>query len=121
MRPQGSTSDTVDRLFAVLDDHRYVIYLGGLSAVVLSRALGPAWVRTPVFVVALTLMCTAYLAELDRRSTGVEAVTFVVAIAVVGIAVGAFVVAEVSPVGGFLFIAGGVLFFRAATRRSQHD
>jgi hypothetical protein len=108
---------TVGHLFTALEARRYTIYLGGLGAVVLTRALGPAWARTPVFVLALTVMCTTYLAELRGRAAGVEATTLVVALAVGGIAVGAFVVAEVNAVAGLLFVLGGIFFFRAATRQ----
>lgn len=111
----ADTSGTVERLFASLAARRYLIYLGGLGVVVLARAFAPTWTRTPVFVLALTLMCTTYLAELHARAEA-EPRTVVVALAVAGVAVGAFVAAEVNPVGGFLFVLGGLLFFRAATR-----
>ncbi|WP_162562461.1 hypothetical protein [Salinigranum rubrum] len=113
---EDRAAGTVERLFASLAARRYPIYLGGLGVVVLVRAFAPTWTRTPVFVLALTLMCTTYLAELHGRAE-TETRTLVVALAVAGVAVGAFVVAEVNPVGGFLFVLGGLFFFRAATRR----
>jgi hypothetical protein len=111
----------VRRLFAALEPRRYLIYLGGLGAVILSRALGPTWLRTPVFVLALTVMCTTYLAELHDGDEAVETTTLVLGLAVVGIAVGAFVASEVNPIAGFLFVAGGILFFRAATRGAPDE
>lgn len=119
--PAATGRDAVGHLFAALAARRYYIYLGGLGAVVLTRALAPAWTRTPVFVLALTVMCTTYLAELHDRTAGVEVTTLVVALAVGGIAVGAFIVAEVNAVAGLLFVLGGLFFFRAATRQNQHE
>jgi hypothetical protein len=105
---------TVRRTLAALRRWRYAVYLGGLVVVGLAVTVGPPWARTPAVVAALTAMCTTYLAELAGHARAVRAETAVTAVAVAGIAVGAYVLVEVSRVGGALFVLGGVLFFRAA-------
>jgi hypothetical protein len=110
----GTGVRLVRRTFRTLRDHKYAVYLGGLVAVALASVLVPTWARTPLVVAALTLMCTTYLAELHGRAAAVRAETVVVAAAVAGVAVGSYVLVEVSRVGGVLFVLGGILFFRAA-------
>jgi hypothetical protein len=108
------TEGVVDRTFATLRSLKYVVYLGGLGVVALASTVGPPAARTPLVVAALIVMCTTYLAELHGRAGAVRAETVATAVAVAGVAVGAYVLVEVSRVGGLLFLLGGVLFFRAA-------
>jgi hypothetical protein len=109
------------RTFAALRAHRYAVYLGGLVTVGLASWVAPAWARTPAVVVALTVMCTTYLAELHGRAPAVRAEGVVVTVAVGGVAVGAYLLTAVNRVGGVLFVLGGVLFFRAAIGAEDGD
>jgi hypothetical protein len=108
------TTALVRRSFAALRTHRYVIYVGGVALIGLTSVVGPVWSRTPLTVVALAVICTTYLAELHGRAETVRAESLVAAVAVAGVAGGAYLLVEVSRLGGALFVAGGILFFRAA-------
>lgn len=118
---EGAVGRRVGRLFATLRTHRYPLYAGCLAIVALASTVAPHWARSPLVACALTLMGVTYLAELHGRAEAIRAETAIIAVAVLGIAVGAFVVVEVSSVGGVLFILGGLLFFRAAVRSGASD
>jgi hypothetical protein len=120
-RPSATPTTLVRRTFATLRSLRYVAYLGGLAVVTLASTVAPAWTRTPLVVAALIVMCTTYLAELHGRAGSVRSETVVTAVAVAGIAVGAFVLVEANRVGGLLFLLGGVFFFRVAIRSEDDD
>ena len=111
----------VGRLFATLRTHRYPLYAGGLAVVAVASTVAPLWTRSPLVACALTLMGVTYLAELHGQADSIRAETAITAVAVLGIAVGAFVLVEVNSVGGLLFIGGGLLFFRAAVQGGAND
>lgn len=109
----------IGRAFAALRRVRYPVYAGGLAVVVLASTVAPAAARSPLVVLALTVMCVTYLAEIHGRVDGMRAEAAVTAVAIVGVAVGASLLATANRVGGALFVLGGVLFFRAAVRGSR--
>lgn len=104
------------RGFALLRRLRYPVYLGGLAVVVVASTAAPPAVRPPLVALALCVMCTTYLAELHGRADGMRAEAAVTAVAVAGVAVGAYLLATTNRLGGALFVLGGVLFFRAVVR-----
>jgi hypothetical protein len=105
------------RGFALLRRLRYPVYLGGLAVVVVASTAAPAAVRPPLVALSLCVMCTTYLAELHGRADGMRAEAAVTAVAVAGVAVGAYLLATTTNhLGGALFVLGGVLFFRAVVR-----
>ncbi len=110
---------SLSRAFAALRRVRYPIYAGGLAVVGLATTVGPPPVRPPLVSLALTVMCVTYLAELHGRAGGVRAETAVTAVAIAGVAVGAYLLVTVTRLGGALFVLGGVLFFRVAVGRSN--
>ena len=113
------TTALVRRSFAALREHRYTVYVGGVALIVLTSAVGPVWSRMPVTVAALAVICTTYLAELHGRAETVHAESVVTAVAVAGVVGGAYLLVEVSRLGGMLFVGGGILFFRAAVRERR--
>jgi hypothetical protein len=118
-------------LLRFLVAYRLFIYLGGLVAIGIPLALQRAYgmelspgARTAIVVVSLGLMIVTYLGERrvgrDHSSTGTgvdeEADAYSlrlrasIATAVVGLAVGIYVVMEINPLTGAFFILGAVLF-----------
>jgi hypothetical protein len=118
-------------LLRLLVAYRLFIYLGGLIAIGIPLALQRAYgmelspgARTAIVVVSLGLMVVTYIGE--RRvgrehsgsGTGVDDASesyslrlrASIATAVVGLAVGIYVVMEVNPLTGAFFILGAVLF-----------
>jgi hypothetical protein len=111
--------------------YRLFIYLGGLIAIGIPLALQRAYgmelspgARTAIVVVSLGLMIVTYIGERrvgrDHASagTGVEGsaesyslrLRASIATAVVGLAVGIYVVMEINPLTGAFFVLGAFLF-----------
>jgi len=129
----ASETQSGDRAFGTLlrflVTYRLFIYLGGLIAIgiplLLQRAYGTelsAGARTAIVVVSLGVMILTYVGErrvgrghLDER-TGESTESYTlrlrasIATAVVGLAVGIYVVMEVNRLTGGLFIIGAFLF-----------
>jgi hypothetical protein len=116
-------------LLRFLVTYRLLVYLGGLIAIgiplVLQRAYGTELspgARTAIVVVSLGLMIVTYIGErrvgrehIDSR-TGESMESYSlrlrasVATAIVGLAIGIYVVMEVNAFTGALFIVGAALF-----------
>ena len=124
MTPEAESSG-LDPLFRVLVAHRLLVYFGGLFVIGLPLLFGALGIelsgttRTVLVVVTLTVMVFTYLGE--RRVGFGDAQTeptldyplkmrLVLALAVLGIAVGIYVALEVNPLTGLLFIAGAYFF-----------
>jgi len=129
----ASQTQSSDRAFGTLlrflVTYRLFVYLGGLIAIgiplLLQRAYGTELspgARTAIVVVSLGVMIVTYLAErrvgqghIDSR-TGEATESYSlrlrasVATAVVGLAIGIYVVMEVNVLTGSLFILGAFLF-----------
>lgn len=122
-------------LFRFLVDNRLLFYVGGLIAI--SMPLGLVWLfgvelppgaRTAIVTVSFGIILLTYLAE---RRVGLERVhatddrarepysarfRAIVFLAIVGIAVGIYLLLERDPIVGLLFLAGALLFFQQAYR-----
>jgi hypothetical protein len=121
-----SESSGLDSLFRLLVAYRLLIYFGGLFVIglpLLFGALGVALsgtVRTVLVVVTLAVMVLTYVGErrigFDGSRTDVTAQEYplkmrlMLALAVLGIAVGIYVALEVNTFTGLLFIAGAYFF-----------
>lgn len=134
-----TSDDGSELLFRFLVAHRILLYVGGLIAI--STPLGLAWAfdyelspgaRTAVVGVSLGVIVLTYLAERrvglehagprtgDSRksySTRLQASVF---LAIVGIAVGIYLLLEYDQIAGLLFLAGALFFFQMAYR-SERD
>ena len=115
-------------LLRFLVAYRLFIYLGGLIAIGIPLALQRAYgmelspgARTAIVVVSLGLMVVTYIGERrvgrehSSAGTGAEEsyslrLRASIATAVVGLAVGIYVVMEVNPLTGAFFILGAFLF-----------
>lgn len=124
MTPETESSG-LDPLFRVLVAHRLLVYFGGLFVIGLPLLFGALGIelsgttRTVLVVVTLAVMVFTYLGE--RRVGFDDAQTeprldyplkmrLVLALAVLGIAVGIYVALEVNALTGLLFIAGAYFF-----------
>ncbi|WP_435075918.1 hypothetical protein [Halococcus sp. AFM35] len=118
-------SSGLDPLFRLLVTHRLLVYFGGLFVIglpLLFRALGiglSGTARTVLVVVTLAVMVLTYLGERrvgfsDSRTETTQdyplKMRLVLALALVGIAVGIYVALEVNTLAGLLFIAGAYFF-----------
>jgi len=129
----ASKTQSPDRPFGtllrLLVTYRLFIYLGGLIAIgvplFLRRAYGTELspgARTAIVVVSLGLMIVTYIGERRVGHDHVDAETgestesyslrlrASIATAVVGLAIGIYVVMEVNPLTGAFFIIGAFLF-----------
>lgn len=126
-------------LFRFLVAYRILFYLGGL--LVMSVPIGAAWildvvleeaVRTTIVVVSFGVILLTYIAErrvgLDHvdPATGAPREPYSrqawasVMLAIVGIAVGVYLVLERNTAMGVLFLVGALLFFQLAYR-AEYD
>lgn len=127
-------------LFRFLVAYRLLIYLGGLLAI--SMPLGLAWVfdielsegaRMAIVGVSFGLILLTYLAErrvgLDHVEPGTGESTesystrlqVTVMLAIVGVAVGIYLLLEGSAVVGLLFLTGALLFFQVGYSSERED
>jgi hypothetical protein len=119
-------SSGLDSLFRLLVSYRLLIYFGGLFVIGLPLLFGALGIelsgtaRTVLVVVTLAVMVLTYIGE--RRvgfgGSRTEPTTeeyplkmrLMLALAVLGIAVGIYVALEVNTLTGLLFIAGAYFF-----------
>lgn len=134
-RPEASG---VEYLARFLVSYRILFYLGGLLA--MSVPLLAAWVfdvvlssaaRTTIVTVSFGVLLVTYLAErrvgLDHvdPATGAPLEPYSrrlrasVVLAIVGVAVGVYLVLDGAPAAGVLFLAGALLFFQLAYRAER--
>lgn len=127
-------------LLRFLAAYRLLFYLGGL--LVMSAPLGAAWVfdyefppsaRTAIVGVSFAVLLLTYIAERRVGLDHVDPVTgsprepysrtsrVSVLLAIVGIAVGIYLVLERNAAMGLLFLAGALLFFQLAYRAERPD
>jgi len=128
MASETRSSTGLGTLFRVLVAYRMLVYLGGLIAIgaplalrrVADIDLSPG-ARTAIVAVSLGLMIVTYIAErrvghghLERTGGPSESYSLrlraAIAMAVVGIAIGIYVLMEVNLFAGLLFILGAYLF-----------
>lgn len=119
-------SSGLDALFRLLVAYRLLVYFGGLFVIGLPLLFGALGIelsgttRTVLVVITLTVMVLTYLGErrMGVSDSRTEPTTdeyplrmrFMVALAVLGIAVGIYVALEVNTFTGLLFITGAYLF-----------
>lgn len=129
----------LDGLFQLLVSYRLLVYLLGTIAIgtplFLAVGLGievSAAARTTIVVVSLGLMILTYVGERrlglgngDEHQPGDRADEYsfrtraTVAMAVVGIAVGVYLVLAGDPIIGLVFVGGAFLFARLAYGQSE--
>lgn len=135
-----SDASALGFLLRFLVAYRILIYLGGL--LVMSAPLGAAWVfgyefpeaaRTTIVAVCFGAILVTYVAErrvgLDHvdPATGEAREPYSrrarasVVLAIVGIAVGVYLVLERNTAMGLLFLVGALLFFQLAYRAERTD
>jgi hypothetical protein len=116
----------LNSLFRLLVAYRLLVYFGGLFVIGLPLMFGAlgielsAAVRTVLVVVTLAVMVLTYIGERrvgfdgSRTETTAEEyplkMRLMLALAVLGIAVGIYVALEVNTLTGLLFIAGAYFF-----------
>jgi polyferredoxin len=121
-----SESSGLKSLFRLLVAHRLLIYFGGLFVIGLPLLFGALGIqlsgtaRTVLVVVTLAVMVLTYIGErrIGFGRSRAEPTTdeyplkmrVMLALAVLGIAVGIYVALEVNPLTGLLFIAGAYFF-----------
>jgi len=139
MASEARSSTGLGTLLRLLIAYRMLVYLGGLMAIGAPLALRRVGgvdlslgARTAIVVVSLGLMILTYIGErrvghghLDRTPGGSESYSrrlrAAIAMAVVGIAIGIYVVMEVNLVAGLLFILGAYLFAYMGYRTEGND
>lgn len=134
-RQSASGLDFVARF---LVSYRLLFYLGGLLAMSVPLLLRwgfdvtlPPAARTAIVIVSFSVLVVTYLAERRVGLDHVDPVTgspreayswrlrVSIVLALVGIAVGLFLVLDGSTAPGLLFLAGAVLFFQLAYRAER--